>query len=456
MSNISPNTTELPPFSFSKKPISVDDSDETSRSLLHSNISDVLSSFQITPKKKTPSTTSSQESGLVCRDFDYDEKIRFPRMSNVNNYTYNPCVKPGLMSRHSSLSTEVKPRSKLGGSVDLKESETANDNPTDDTTNTQQQTKYAPATFDLSTPLRRFSLQESIEDIAYNLKKYLQVESPINLSQFNEESLKLLKEYILDNYIYERNFEHQKKKSSGSLSSLDQSLFYLTKKPMCVPAVLRPTVISSSDDTVRVNGSAFAVSTIGGNSWIEEPTHVHWKPSNHCMQCFQTFDYLIVSIVRSVLEPQSTAGRRHHCRFCGYVCCTDCLIQLEQDDGRERLYTTQNGSFMGRGIVMDAQARFVIPKLENGIQDCNVRLVKICKGCADIYKQLVLALNERTDWKDGYIYVENPYVNKGATVSYPPSPEDEVPRKQSDVLDPYRNSRKDSNGVPTDWTWSSF
>lgn len=548
----------LPPFSFSKKPIAEPQAHLTTTS--HSNILDVLSSFSMNNKKKLVPTNPVTN---VYKDVDYDEKIRFPRMNNVS-YTYKQEVKPCLVSRNpSACATEVQ------------------ESPSNGTEN------YAPATFDLTQPLRRFSYQlDSIEEITHTLKKYFQG-SPVSTSQVTEENLKLLKEYILNNYIYERNLEAAKsselsqesatdglivpelplsepvspslqatsqefpvakpeifrlpsrkstnssddsrkhsvhssetkysiqsndtfrsntsnmtnmtnvssisdmsKTSKSSQTTLSVTQFHSMKKPLCTPAVLRATLPTTPDESnllgqVCVNNSAYSITPAFEELILSEPTREHWKSNgftNHCMQCLTTFDYSIVSLVWSLMEkrtsppkaagtisPKSTSTtRRHHCRFCGHIYCDDCLIQSSDEDNVERLYTTSKGSFLGKGILLDDNARFIVPNYKSGEAiEHDSKLSKICKPCGETYKHLVVEINSKPEMYEEalFVFVENPYFNKTPMrvdlKSVDPSslmqPFADAGRKMSDAMDPYRKSvRKDSSGVPLDWTWSSF
>ncbi|KAK6455118.1 uncharacterized protein RJT20DRAFT_98696 [Scheffersomyces xylosifermentans] len=263
-SSSSSNTAEtgLPPFSFKKKPLDsyaimknrcctdrpADHNHSGSSSIFHSNISSILPSLSSRKKDSITSTDSTRSRDTVYKDIDYDEQIRFPRMNNMNYYTYgrNDSRKNSLGHGNShndrtgittsSNKTSNTSLTKMDGvnntnyqngsdkssvgaiSQEEDPSVRSKDNatlPNIDTNNKDSgsSSNYIPATFDLSQPLRRFSLPMSSNDSSQSIKKSSQAipfENPILDTDEEDENIQLLKEYAVNNYIYQRNWEQQK------------------------------------------------------------------------------------------------------------------------------------------------------------------------------------------------------------------------------------------------------
>lgn len=610
---------ELPPFSFKKKPVdqytirksrtSQSNTYDSTCPSYHSNISDIMPSISrkntvSTASLETSTTTPTKQSDLY-KDIDYDDQIRFPRMNNMNYYTYNR-GKSGL-NRTGSTSNASADSTSEGTEIEEERDVPVVVLESDES----QDKKYMPAAFDLSQPLRRSSLpfgKENSSRDTITLKR--------THHDDGDENVQLLKEYILNNYIYERNLEQAKLnkdinqylnkdkvappettvrsqhpyyqqpkstriKNQCSMTCLNQkphdnissqnaspddsrgfSQLYQLKKPLSTPAVLRPMVSNSTitgpvpdelasfdyefkgcsinpqnhnDNSIYTITSpiSYAGETVVSDNEVDEivpshtkaatfnvePTRVHWKSNNftnHCIQCFKTFGNSLFSLVYMFFEAKdqdeianknSLSRRRHHCRFCGLIYCNDCLYQSDADDSNKfkspRYCSTDKGVFVSNGIVMDANARFVIPIYKNlgttsssasakssksstsvssasPITDPNdYKLFKVCKKCSDIYKNLVIDLNRAVDeveptssskllQKYPFVYIENPYVNKVMTEP----PHDKRPivydgkgatakQEAAGASTPetafQAYARKNSTiDVPSDWTWSSF
>lgn len=87
---------ELPPFSFSKKAVTLHNN------IIHSAISDIIPSRNSEDRSLTPSTTNEQLN-VAYNNIDYDEQIRAPRMNNVNYYTYTSKQKVNRGTRYPCI-----------------------------------------------------------------------------------------------------------------------------------------------------------------------------------------------------------------------------------------------------------------------------------------------------------------------------------------------------------------
>ncbi|SGZ52459.1 CIC11C00000000133 [Sungouiella intermedia] len=282
---------------------------------------------------------------------------------------------------------------------------------------------------------------------------------------------------------------------------------YNLKKPLCTPAVLRPTNDEDEMDMdhslelevltpmVQIDKYPFQLPDSYDQYTQQEPTHNHWMPNNlldHCMKCFEVFG--------NFFTPQRK--RRHHCRFCGMLFCQDCLHKSKemhyfQVTTPEESTTGQNGTsdsqtttstrraYSGSsnashassttstiksgllddavgGVMMDSKARFVVPLFPNLVGGAGVLMLhprfkqcKTCKTCGANYQRLVNAINQRLraseESEAPYVFIENPYTSTtyvGTLVHSSVNRADKNPQEE----------RRASlvNNVPSDWTWSSF
>ncbi|EGW31443.1 uncharacterized protein SPAPADRAFT_62007, partial [Spathaspora passalidarum NRRL Y-27907] len=274
-------------------------------------------------------------------------------------------------------------------------------------------------------------------------------------SELNEADGLLLEQYTANNYIYERKMNRDKlraimndktpiaaprqpprlrnqssfpKLKDNSPRSLHQ--VYELKKPLLTPAVLRPAYTNEESSTsssqtpsqLTVSRSQIetpplkTVYTVSApESSVEldiEPIHTHWKSNTttkNCMSCFKPFRNSLLSLIYDV------SNKRHHCRFCGFIFCIDCLVQDNE--------TSYNQSV----TLLDARAQFVIPVFKNldQIPSQGYKSFKVCKKCNIDYNALVEDINrslEDGEWKYlsnstrddlkklPFICVENPYV----------------------------------------------
>lgn len=289
---------------------------------------------------------------------------------------------------------------------------------------------------------------------------------------------------------------------------------YNLKKPLCTPAVLRPEGDAEDDEVLSLPPTPLAAfgrvddfpfqepeeckaesGNPGPDAACAEPTHQHWQPnhtSDHCMRCFEVFG--------GFLSPQRR--RRHHCRFCGFLFCQSCLHKakdvyffeiagkVEGQPGVSGKQTgvssraSSNSSYGsvgtastsaasekagagaggGGGVMMDAQARLVVP-LVRQLMASNLSVTelrakfkscKMCKPCGENYHRLVESLNTKLksldDCRAPYVFVENPYLAPGEKTA-PGSvggPRIQVSSSVADRRGLYVGT------VPSDWTWSSF
>lgn len=438
---------------------------------LHSNISDIIPSRPAGHPRSGPFSAAQCEPVLV--DDDYDNHIRFPRISNLRNYVHTNTPRKLLVGQISSHSSQ---------GLD---------------------SKYTPATFDLAAPLRRYSVAEEIPRDASIL------------------------EYVADNYMYTRGSLDKLEKltpqrvrnnpsvdlavtvltaacdrasiSSGKWSSTG---LYEMKKPLIMPAVLRrndtsvslnaqldartlqdlksyrvtteepidpldpvssgphstaatfskSSRVSSVKDMMEVSPPpSFCGSRQRKSTFTTEPTHAHWQSNcgskNHCTRCLKTFHGALWSRLRSWWDMQpSIVDSKHHCRFCGFMVCRDCLAQSELSHPEAH-----------EAIVLDEGARFVVPMHTPGETEHplanpeNYNLVKICKHCAQMYRHVIDVLNELAAThhahsepeRGAHVFIENPHIAKMTQAYSNPQPH-VIPsdfKRQS---------------VAEEWTWSSF
>lgn len=478
----------LPPFLFSKKPIrSVYNSLGISQILLHH-----------APDENGPTSKPS------LNNINYDEQIRAPRMTLASShYTHLPKNRPDLAP----------------ADVDHEESK-----------------PYEPATFDLNAVTRRNLAPLSRNSLLLLLDAYFPSNLPQSGTSHRSGSssshtlaseltvrLDLLKIQrallnLLENTTSTERGNHSdyaarsaRHRANGHMvdargASLQH--VYSLKKPLCTPAVLRPPGESELENASEVDSSsphseireypfqmpvhdeAHDVSTCENST---EPTHEHWRPNSsleHCTKCFDAFG--------SFFSPQRK--RRHHCRFCGFLYCVNCLFKNKElvlssstvhSPSKRSSSSSSNSSGYSvfpsntsspassehaSGVMMDSKARLVVPIFTNLRQDqkslVNMRQrfksCKVCKLCGQNYLKLVQALNlrmEKTqDVSVPYAFIENPYSNTdpdsimpgGALDSSVSSlcSEEAAHVAQSSHQDRRRSSL--ANNVPLDWTWSSF
>lgn len=562
---------ELPPFSFSKKPIK--------NSHLTSAISSFISNVVV------PDTQPPQKPSF--NNINYDEQIRAPRMSVANHYTYKPELPRPFTDRRSESDqslqfpgdeSAISDSSKLeqvlptASNVPVRLDSTQNDEGSLEKKLSRHQINeartssaletlvladvpinphglspkksdtYLPATADLNRPTRRllepqpprWGVDSGIlgdyaplvnpQDIAQKINNDTSDHFGSDSSDASAGLLVQLKlRRAIDNL--NNNVTTAERYDRSDRSDLDLAAHlnndsrgpaikqvYHMKKPMCLPAVLRP--LSSESMTCGMKrvepqnspGSSGTKTTVvemdSHNSTIPqqvsmeipddaavsdqkvEPTHEHWKPNNstdHCLSCFGEFGGFFL--------PQRL--RRHHCRFCGLLYCQNCLynnrelhmfeitspiseqpttnnseIETEEDHliSNSGLSSstglTQTTAVLfdenAGGVMLDCKARFVIPVFRNlppeGVSRMQQKhkVCKVCKTCGSGYLKLMQVLNQPGGIKDD---INSGYVFIENPYLNNPS---ELDSRDSVATKASMPERRVLLAKTPDWTWSSF
>lgn len=493
---------ELPPFSFSKKPI---------KNILPTSAisSKIEKSFADIPQPLQQPTFNN---------INYDEQIRAPRMSLASHYTYKPELpRPFTDRKRSTLSQMVSSVSKgtiLGAEMN--------------TTPLEPLELYHPATADLSQPTRRYleplksswraptgTLLSSGTDTLSEVYEHHDEELASNSNTLENTTtlmqLRLLR--AMDNL--NGNITSAERTASTEDDNVEfrtrnlqdgpmiQQVYH-QKKPMCLPAVLRPMTnevniheedfhhdLSPEGDfpPTKISEYPFEVPAVmGPDEVMQEPTHEHWKPdtfSDHCMNCFEVFG--------SFFYPQRK--RRHHCRFCGLLYCHNCLYKMREThlfditpprknsktpSTRANSGSSNSGSIISgislaslasdttpSGVMMDAKARLVIPMFKNlaerGLSAAflseKFKICKVCKMCGNNQLRLLYLLNQRSRTRDDidapYVFVDNPHMSSTMMAPMRPEFRNNFSRLENNLRTV--SERKSSfTNMPSDWTWSTF
>lgn len=473
------NTTQIQAFSFKKKPLE----NYINNSNVRSVISDMIpqSSSRPTSSNIDPRATDftrKLEGHEGYNNINYDEQIRAPRMSSVTQ-----SFKDKEEDKDNSFVTDT-PRMEEGGLWSVQE-DTRDKEELDDS--------YIPANFDLSQPTRRFSsacdVASDVPDttiLSYTTNNYIYERNrSISSSHSNSNNtsnsntntnlkglnLEMLLVASPDDELEQSNLvralnnlkknmtsrersegmktsriKHRPHASASHLSDVngtDLQQVYRLKKPLCIPAVLRPQSLSPPSSLLsptlpcsaesspkKMNYSiSFDCQALPGN--VEkrqpaEPTHTHWKPNSftsYCMKCFEPFGNFFIPQCR----------RRHHCRFCGQIFCYDCLWQKNQVEKEEdsNPFIPIKGVDVKSATVLDAQARFVIPIYLNLHANSKIqsltdlyRNCKVCKDCGYNYHMLVTSINSNLshfleenhikNFTRPVIFIENSYVKNSS------------------------------------------
>lgn len=456
-------------FSFSKKPIDTP-------SVIHSTISEYLVNQPIAQEYSTSphsdnkelskrlnisvnsgNTVSEKDTRKTSKNYNninYDEQIRAPRFNLFNQVN--------LSGEHiqRSYSFSYKEDDKKDSDDDKEDSQ-------------GPQSVYVPANFDLN----NYTYAASVVD---------ETASASNKNSNLSEAINNLNENLTS---FEREDYDELITLTSNTKELDTSKnfvkpVYQYRRPLSIPAVLRPPQDSETNTSLTSsNGSSGTslTSTLSNTVKLDldnlnqkdtmellmnletlderiepvEPTHAHWKPNkftNCCMKCFKNFGNFF------------NMKRRHHCRFCGFLICSNCLFEASSGNdsnlssGNESIFNPRNINL----IYLDSKARFVIPIFKNlnflniNIDSLNkiFKLSKICKNCGDYYLNLLFNLNNLgnpvasgevdsvlirnlNELNLPFVIIENPFISKKLT--------------RSEI-----SERKNSFVTTTDWNWSSF
>lgn len=462
-------------FSFKKKPLVKN----LNKSSIHSVISEIIphsSNRPISVDGATNNRNNNENEGY--NNINYDEQIRAPRMSSITRGSF----KDRNTDNEESFVARTL-RRETGGLWNLKE---------DRIDEISQDDSYIPANFDLSQPIRRcstpFEVASDMPDntiLSYttnnyiyernrsvsssnsnsnntsnsntntnlkNLSSDMQLPSPDEdlqqtslVNALNNLNNNLTSQERNDNLKINR-IKHRAPISASHLSGVegtDLQQVYRLKKPLCMPAVLRPQSLAPNSSSLspkvpcsvetspkKMNYS-ISIDCEGSSSEYEshqpaDPTHEHWKPNSftsHCMKCFEAFG--------NFFSPQRK--RRHHCRFCGQIFCSECLWQknIADQDEEYRPSAARNSGEIKHATVLDANARFVIPIYTNLKSNPKIRSptdlfrnCKVCRDCGHNYQMLVtnvnanlsnfLSENKIKNFKLPFIFIENPYISNSS------------------------------------------
>ncbi|KAM9937811.1 hypothetical protein OXX80_002664 [Metschnikowia pulcherrima] len=459
---------ELPPFSFTKKPIR----NTLPASAIPHNIQRTFS--PVTKPTDSPS----------LNNVNYDDQIRAPRMSSATHYTYKPEPPRPFTDKKNSSDTISRGNmflSETGEPYDpSKEDHLGNSlraGPEGLITETNENADYQPATADLHQPTRRNSEPAKKKwGISVSVGNILSLETSENAegvcnaqerSCASESSLPMQQKLLraMDNLNANTTSQERSGVTERTSATVTQGgrirscqddgpaiqQVYMQKKPMSFPAVLRPP-----QDIDRINEEDFLHDSSPEEVSFEaklseypfkipreeiehtrvEPTHEHWRPnhsSDHCMNCFEGF--------RGFLSPQKRG--RHHCRFCGLLYCHNCLHKTRETHSFEITPPASESRGSARansrssntssvnsnistassviidetidGVMLDSKARIVIPMFKNMMeQGLNMaslherfKSCKVCKTCGSNSSRLLYMLNQRSRVKND---ISTPYV----------------------------------------------
>lgn len=473
--NSEPVAEELPPFSFLKKPI---------RSFYQPSAFSLILA-------KTPSPDKRIQHKPSCNNINYDEQIRAPRMLAATHYTYQP--EPRGFPEPAQA-PELAPQQEASAQAANPTTTPLETPPAHGAAGAEAgtpQEAYLPAILDISQPTRRnlepvraarglistamLLLVATLPTDADAVAGSPPLDATVLLMQ-----LKLLRamDNLASNTTTAERTERPPNEREDSRRydrpgpGLQQ--VYDLKKPLCMPAVLRPSAddedsldLEVSTPLLSMQECPFELPEDGGEVDAVEPTHAHWKPdslTDHCMKCFEVFG--------SFFNPQRK--RRHHCRFCGFLFCHSCLYKSKENvvfdvvpqQAPLRAYSgLSNGSLQlmlsissgaedhASGVAMDLRARLAVPIFRNLTPDQPLRprfkVCKACKTCGHNYQRLMYVLNHRAHTKGDistpYVFIENPYLSANGPLR------PVITRNES-----FREERLALITVPSDWTWSSF
>lgn len=482
---------ELPPFSFTKKPI---------RNVLPT------SSIPADLAKTISDTQPALEPTL--NNINYDEQIRAPRMSLTNHYTYQPELPRPFTDRLDSGASRAVSSGTLANLHPDAFGAALSSPPPQHRANNDSEA-YQPATVDLSQTTRRqlepIQVQWGTEEhklLNFGSAEHSDEELGVGYSELDDTTLlmRLKLQRAVDN-LNSNTTTAERREDRFKTEHKPIKQVYKLKKPLCVPAVLRPQAgedyINEEDflheltpeehfALLKMAEYSFEVPLPSLNDEVQaEPTHAHWRPDNssdHCVNCFEVFG--------GFFYPQRR--RRHHCRFCGFLFCVNCLYRQRESPtfeespskGRQlstranssssnassivlNLSTMSSGTSYLSGVMLDSKARFVVPMFKNMAgQDSTMaalqekfKVCKVCKVCGNNFLRLMYLLNQRSRQKDDiaalYVFIENPYT-ANHYLSQPLHDIKALMSRQDGDMRASVERRQSLGPVATDWIWSSF
>lgn len=367
-------------------------------------------------------------------EYDYDEKIRAPRMSVMNVYKSHRSKDSSLTDSLNDLNTSSTSSQQIASSYQPAEFELnkQNDDETVPSFLTQPYTfrRKSAASSGASSgvsPGRSISVPPSIpkskstlsisKQRQYQLQKRPSLKGLAttgHLRQINEPS-------PLPNYVppvlraIDRktlvNPEEKRKISKFKKSSSDFSLLEET--------------LSSASTTKHSSTSLF-----GRDSKLE-PSHACWKPNdsaNYCAGCGCKFNLL---------------RRKHHCRRCGYIFCFNCLQKRANLNLLAKFENPFASSEREELCAVISEPNTANPdpersglfsvKSQDALQGqshaSSVDYTKFSRVCESCYEEWVKFLETGVEYEPGYRNLE------------------ELETRKSSVV---------KTNVPNDWTWSSF
>lgn len=423
-------------------------------------------------------------------EYNYDEKIRAPRMSVVS-----------FISKASSINSQQQNHfnaTRQTSAPVLLKTRTSSSNHTLESLS--EEASYQPASFDLTKQLRHFSIGEDAEKVrdeintpfndayTYNITK---TKSRISNSSSNvsptkekasflsheekppkqiEAPTRLAKDYIppvlrpipttslvqidlagQNDSTKAKSIDHvettpimlnsnvELNTPPSSSSTLDsgtkcgpkkgkvhyQLFTQLSNRELPKTPVLKTTLgenpsISEALLTASVTNSSFYSPKKTPSNL--EPSHSHWKPNcavSACESCGSSFNLF---------------HRKHHCRHCGGIFCSNCLGQfanLNLLGNFEKPESLVRSALLSPIQSTETCATFGSNKTFSQ-RESSQRYSTFCKVCPECSKLWIQFLASDEDY-EGKILLEQ----GGSTAS--------------------ANLRKESlNAVPSDWNWSSF
>ncbi len=252
--------------------------------------------------------------------------------------------------------------------------------------------------------------------------------------------------------------------SSSNLKQINNQ-----RRPMYTPAVLRSTTTLTDLDVsppdgisrlperprMRSTSSASSITSLnsissywnyirGAGGWGSSqsdreidfgPTRRHWKPNSSrysCYNCGRLLNYL------------TSVRRKHHCRYCGEIFCSDCLrnyIYLDRDahfavfgSGNDQNEAGRDGSNHNEEAEEGEGKKDSNNSHSEAKKDNKKYLCKVCASCAQKYENFVKEHSTRDH-------------NLG-------SAGDELSGRRGTGR--RETLKSNQSGVPIDWDWSSF